>query len=700
MTAPPSAMPNRLAHETSPYLQQHADNPVDWYPWGEDALRTARESDHPILLSVGYSACHWCHVMAHECFEDEDTAALMNANFVNIKVDREERPDIDQIYQTAHQLIARGAGGWPLTMFLTPDGKPFYGGTYFPKLPRYGRPGFDQLLARVGELWKSQRSELVEQGEAIVRALENTVRKPSAAESRGDAADSVSKLDDVAVKAGTTLIDSMMQTFDARHGGFGRAPKFPQPSTLSALLRHAVAAHDDRARDAALLTLRRMGEGGIFDQLGGGFCRYSTDERWLIPHFEKMLYDNGPLLRLYAEAWQLTHEPLFREICEGTAAWLIREMQSPEGGYTSSFDADSEGEEGKFYVWDKSEVAAQLTTDEFKAFAARYGLDEAPNFEGHAWNLHVARPIAEVAAIAGLTEADAIVATRRGREKLASLRESRVWPSRDDKILTSWNALAIDGMLFASRVFGRPAWAASATRALDFIRTTLWRDGRLLATCKDGRAHLNAYLDDHAFLLGALIESMQMGELRPDDVAWAREIAELLLSQFEDRDHGGFFFTSHDHEKLVLRNKPGYDNATASGNGSAALYLQRFGCLVGDHRYVVSAERTMAMFAPELTRIPHAFGSLVTAMTERAQPPAVVVISAPTTSEAAAAEWQSQLAGRYAPGLIAVRVGSAADALPGALVKPTASHVQAWICKGAQCLPPVSDLRSMMSSLD
>ena len=608
-------MRNRLAGETSPYLQQHAGNPVDWHPWGDEALALARASDRPILLSVGYSACHWCHVMAHECFEDAETAALMNAHFVNIKVDREERPDIDQIYQNAHQLIARQAGGWPLTMFLTPHGKPFYGGTYFPKRARYNRPGFDDVLKTLAQMWSDQRRQILAQGDEIVRVLSDAL-------SGRPADDGVAALETVAPQALAHLREALMPSFDAADGGFGGAPKFPHPTLLDALLRHAVATHDDDARHAVLFTLTRMAEGGLYDHLGGGFCRYSTDAQWQIPHFEKMLYDNGPLLRLYARVWQLSSEPLFRSVCEDTAEWLMREMQSPEGGYYSSIDADSEGEEGRFYVWQREQVAQQLDNAEWAVFAARYGLDAPPNFEGRAWHLHGARPLAEVADRLGLVQAQCTALLAAARARLLALRETRVRPGRDEKVLTSWNALAIDGMAFAARVFGNSRWAESARRAADFVRRTLWRDQRLLATHKDGRSHLNAYLDDHAFLLGAVIELMQGDELYPADLRWATELAERLLAQFEDPSDGGFFFTSHDHEPLLLRLKTGHDGATASGNGMAALHLQRLGHMVGEPRYLNAAQRTMAVFSAEVQRAPHGHATLAAAMGEWVEPPA------------------------------------------------------------------------------
>ncbi len=689
-------MANRLAHETSPYLQQHAANPVDWYPWGEEALALARDTERPILLSVGYSACHWCHVMAHESFEDSDTAAIVNRHFVAIKVDREERPDLDQIYQAAHQLITRRGGGWPLTMFLTPEGKPFYGGTYFPKQSRYGLPGFDELLARIAQLWGERRESLLAQGDEVVRYLAQSAREGGAAAAgAAGAADSEDALETFAPRAGAALRDALMPSFDRQWGGFGGAPKFPQPALLEALLQRAMGAGDAEAGEAVATTLVRMGEGGLFDQLGGGFCRYSTDARWEIPHFEKMLYDNGPLLRLYAQAWRLDPSALFRRVCTETADWTMREMQSPEGGYSSSLDADSEGEEGRFYVWSRDEVARVLGGD-FDAFALRYGLDQAPNFEGRSWHLRIARPVDEVAVRCGVPEAQATAQIERARERLFALRETRVHPGLDDKVLASWNALAIDGMAFAARVFAEPSWAASARDALDFVRATLWRDGRLLATYKDGRAHLNAYLDDHAFLLGALLECMQAQVLRVDDLRFACAIADAMLDRFEDREAGGFFFTSHDHEALVTRPKSASDAATASGNGVAALHLQRLGHVVGDARYLEAARRTMACFAADAQRAPHAFATLARAMAEYAAPPTVVVLTGP---QAEIRRWSEALARLPLASTLIFALPGSIDTLPEALAKPVGEQARAWVCQGPRCLAPIDALDALRTQL-
>jgi uncharacterized protein YyaL (SSP411 family) len=662
-------MPNRLAKETSPYLQQHADNPVDWYPWGEEALAEARRSGKPILLSVGYSACHWCHVMAHESFEDAEIARVMNENFVNIKVDREERPDIDQIYQVAQAMLTQRNGGWPLTMFLTPDQLPFFGGTYFPDRPRYGMPGFGDLLKRVRAFYDENPGDIRAQGEQVAQALSRTV--PRAA---GEAQLDATPLDDAA--------DYLAQAFDPVEGGFSGAPKFPHPDTIELLLRRYAALGDPGALQRATLTLRRMAEGGIYDQLGGGFARYSVDDHWAIPHFEKMLYDNGWLMRLYADAWAVTREPLFERVCAETAEWLAREMQSPAGGYYSSLDADSEGEEGKFYVWDADEVRSLLTPQELAVAAPAWGLDRAPNFEGKHWHLVMASPPADPALLAS------------ARAKLFAAREKRIRPGRDEKILTSWNALMIGGMAHAARVLGRPDWLASARRALDFIRREMWRDGKLLATAKDGRAHLDAYLDDHAYLLAALIEVMQ-ADFQAADLAWAREIADVLLEQFVDHEQGGFFFTSHGHEQLIHRPKPGPDNATPSGNAVAALALNRLSFLTGDTRYAEAARRTLALFWPQIERQGAAFGTMLAALEEQLTPPRTIIVTGPRE---AFGPWREMLDRTYLPASVVLFLDSV-HGLPEAIAKPVGGEVNAYVCEGVTCLAPIGDPGKLQEAL-
>ena len=682
-------MSNRLAGETSPYLQQHKDNPVDWYPWGEEALARAKRENMPILLSIGYSACHWCHVMAHESFEDPDVAAVMNQLFVNIKVDREERPDLDQIYQLAHQMLSQRPGGWPLTVFLTPEQVPFFAGTYFPKEPRYGMTGFPELLGNIASIYRERQSEIGRQNEALLDAFARFEPKGGGHRSGFSAA----PIEDA--------ISSSKSSFDPRHGGFGGAPKFPHPAELQLCLRRYAATGDAQALHIVAHTLEHMALGGIYDQLGGGFCRYSVDAEWMIPHFEKMLYDNGPLLALLADAWTVTRTPLFERVAAQTAEWVMREMQNQDGenagGYYSSLDADSEHEEGKFYVWTREEVQALLSTDEFAVATLHWGLDAPANFEATHWHLRVTRPLAAVAQQLRHPHGEEACAVllESARSRLFAARERRVRPGRDEKILGSWNALMIGGMARAGAVFGRTQWIESARRALDFIRVTLWRDGRLLATHKDGRAHLNAYLDDHAFLLAAAIELLQ-AEFRPDILEFAGDVADALLDRFDDKEKGGFFFTSHDHESLIHRSKIGHDNATPSGNGVAALALQRLSCLTGEPRYAQSAERALEFFYPAMSSQPGAHASLLMALEENLLPTRSVILRG-TQPELGA--WRRALAGRFLPATMVVAVAPDAAPLPSALDKPVAGGVKAWVCEGATCLAPVSELEALLAGL-
>ena len=678
-------MPNRLASETSPYLQQHAGNPVDWYPWGEEALSRAKREGRPILLSIGYSACHWCHVMAHESFEDEQVAALMNELFVNIKVDREERPDLDQIYQTAHAMLTRRSGGWPLTMFLTPDQAPFFGGTYFPKASRYGLPGFAELLPRIAAAYREQEPAIVEQNARLKSALELTKPDPVAA-------DAVLPVD-----APKRAFVSLAQSFDSRFGGFGGAPKFPHAAELELCLRRHARHGDSEALQIVSVSLQRMAEGGIHDQLGGGFCRYSVDAEWTIPHFEKMLYDNAALLALYADAWRVTGAALFARTARGIVEWLLREMRSPKGGFYSSMDADSEHEEGKFYVWTPDAVEDVLDADEYAVAARHWGLNQRPNFEAAAWHLRVVAPLADVARGLGMALTDAQARLDTARAKLFAARERRVRPGRDDKLLTSWNALMLGALARAARVFDEPSWLTAAQEAADFLRRAMWRDGKLLATYKDGRAHLNAYLDDHAFLLAALLELMQTA-FRPNDLAWAVELADALLSRFDDRAGGGFFFTSHDHETLILRPKPGHDNATPSGNGIAAQALTILGHWLGEARYIDAAERTIKTYARELANNPSGFASLLSALESFLEAPASVLLRG---EPATCASWQRELERAYRPGVRILNL-SRQNGLAGALAKPrveATSEATAWVCRGAACLPPIGTLNALEAAL-
>ncbi len=699
---------NRLAASTSPYLQQHAHNPVDWWPWCEQALARAREQDRPILLSVGYSACHWCHVMAHESFEDPATAEVMNRLFINIKVDREERPDIDKIYQTAHQLLAQRPGGWPLTVFLTPDGlKPFFAGTYFPCQPRHGLPAFSELLKGVERAYRQQRDAIDAQNASLMDALKQLEPVPAAA------------IPDAAPLDGARR--QLAGSFDDANGGFASAPKFPHPTNLEFLLRHwsatapagrqegrLASGGDNKALHMALFTLERMIRGGINDQLRGGFCRYSVDDQWMIPHFEKMLYDNGPLLALCCDASQVSEQlrdqdgqdkgrhGLFREAAAATADWVMAEMQSPEGGYYSSLDADSEGEEGKFYVWDKAEVAALLDGPEYALIASLFGLDRAANFEGR-WHLHGYRTLSDVAAEQTLPHEQAKALLDSAKRKLLAARALRVRPGRDEKILTSWNALMIKGMARAARVLGRDDCLASAERALELLRSTLWRDGRLLATYKDGNAHLNAYLDDHAMLLDALLELLQT-RWRRADLDWAIALADLLLDQFYDQQQGGFFFTAADHEELIQRPKPLGDESMASGNGIAVQALQRLGHLLGEARYLDAVQATLRFAAEPMRRVPYAHASLLAALDEHLQPGETIIIrgrGAELTSWLAAAQQG------YQPRRLVLAIPSDEPELPGALAAMLPGEsTRAYRCRGTRCEAPVESLQMLIGHSD
>ncbi len=680
----PQVHANRLAQTTSPYLQQHAHNPVDWWPWCDEALALAQEQDRPILLSVGYSACHWCHVMAHESFEDPATAALMNRLFVNIKVDREERPDLDKIYQTAHQLLAQRAGGWPLTLFLTPaDRIPFFAGTYFPRQRRHGLPAFTELLEGVAHAYRDQRVAIGEQAQSLMQALAGL--EPAGCDAVPDA---------------TPLDGARRQlagSFDRTRGGFGSAPKFPHPTNMEFLLRHYAATAsagqaDDQALHMAAFTLGCMVRGGVNDQLGGGFCRYSVDDEWMIPHFEKMLYDNGPLLALCCDLWQISGQAVFRDAALATADWVIAEMQSPEGGYYSSLDADSEGEEGRFYVWDREQVRALLDEPEFSLVAAVYGLDRPANFEGR-WHLHGYRTLAEVADEQGLSVPEAAARMASARAKLLVARSGRVRPGRDEKVLTSWNALMIKGMARAARLLARADYLDSAQAALGFIRARMWRDGRLLATYKDGKAHLNAYLDDYALLLDALLELLQT-RWRRTDLDMAIALAEVLLRQFQDSARGGFYFTAADHEALIQRPKPLGDESMPSGNGVAAHALQRLGHLLGETRYLDAARGTLCFAAEPMRQIPYAHASLLAALDEHLNPTETIVIRGAGDELVA---WQRAAQRDYAPRRLVLAIPAGELALPGALGSMAAApHTIAYRCRGTRCEAPLQHIHELL----
>ncbi len=683
-------MPNRLASETSPYLLQHADNPVDWYPWSDEAFALARERGLPVLLSIGYSACHWCHVMAHESFEDEETAELMNRLYVNVKVDREERPDVDKIYQTAHQLLTQRGGGWPLTMFLSPfDQRPFFGGTYFPNEARYGMPAFGDLLNQVASYYAENAEDIRVQGDRLVDVFARLEPEP------GDGSASIDATP--LTEAGKRLA----QTFDQDYGGFGSAPKFPHPTTIDHLLRQWRATANEAEPDLdallmATLSLKRMADGGIYDHVGGGFCRYSVDRYWQIPHFEKMLYDNGPLLALYAQASLATGDDFFATVASETADWVLADMLAPNGGFYSSRDADSEGEEGLFYVWTPAQIDELLDGDSAKAIRLRYGLEEKPNFEGK-WHLTVAQTIDDVAKAIDKPKTDTVQLIYEARAVLLAARAQRVAPGRDDKQLTSWNALAIRGLAIAGRALERDDLSAAAEVAIDFIRDELVEDGRLRATWKDGSARFAAYLDDYAFLLDAILESLQ-SRWSSEHLAFAITLADDLLEHFEDRERGGFWFTADDHEALMHRPRPFADEAMPSGNGIAAFALQRLGFLLGETRYLAAAERTLVAAWRAISDYPHGHVSLLTALEEYLKEPEIVVIRGPDEE---IQRWSASAATLYAPRRLVFAIPEDAENLPGALSDRAAvdGETVAYRCLGSHCELPVTSWEALAAQI-
>jgi uncharacterized protein len=680
-------MANRLSRETSPYLLQHADNPVDWYPWGEEALGRAREEDLPILLSVGYSACHWCHVMERESFEDPDTAAFMNANFVCIKVDREERPDVDAIYMEAVQGFT-GQGGWPMTVFLDPDGVPFYGGTYFPPDDSRGMPSFRMVMEAVLEAYRGQRDEIRERAATTVGRLESLAKiNPGAAPGADQLAEAM-----------TTLLSHG----DPENGGFGRAPKFPPSDALELIMsvgggsRQAGLEHVERTLDAMLA-------GGIYDQVGGGFARYAVDSAWLVPHFEKMLYDNALLARAYLHGWQVLGHERYRRVCEETLDWLLREMRGPEGGFYSAYDADSEGEEGKFYVWTPDEMravlervaavgargpdaerpAGDLALDP-EAILAYYGVTEGGNFEGKNI-LHLADGAAAPAP-AGLDTA---------RAALLVARAERVPPGLDDKRLCSWNALAIAALAEAGAVLGRPDYLDAAAACAEFVFDSMRdEDGRLLRTYKDGRAHLNAYLEDHAFLVEALLTLYEAGF----DPRWfkeARALAESMVERFGDAERGGFFTTSTDHEDLIARRKEVGDHPIPAGQSSAALGLLRLAALSGEARFADRAASVFALFGEPMISHPDSFAHLLRALDFRLASKREVALVGRDTSTL-----EAVVRAEFRPNVV-VAAGPAGAVEPPLLDARTeiGGEPAAYVCEGFTCNLPVTDPAALEKEL-
>jgi hypothetical protein len=650
-------MPNALAAETSPYLRQHQDNPVDWLPWGDEALRRSREEDKPILVSIGYSACHWCHVMERESFEDEATARVMNDRFVCVKVDREERPDVDALYMEAVQAMT-GHGGWPLNVFVTPEQVPFYGGTYFPPEPRHGMPSWQQVLIAVDEAWHQRRDEIRDQGERMAARLQGAgLLRPSEQDMDPRALDSAEV--------------ALSRQFDPQWGGFGGAPKFPPHSALEFLL----ARGETRM---TLATLHAMRTGGLFDQVAGGFARYAVDRTWTIPHFEKMLYDNALLARAYLHGWLVADDPRLRRTCEETLEWMAREMVAPEGGFYSALDADSEGVEGKYYVWTLDELR-EVLGDDFEPAVAYFGASEEGNFEG-ANHLEARGPEPPPEQRA------------RIRARLYEVREQRVRPGLDDKRLTAWNALAIHAFAEAGAVLERPDLLDVARRAADFVLTALRDDdGRLLRTFNDGRAKLNAYLEDHAFLLEALL-ALYEATFEERWFTEARGIGDTIIERFADRDNGGFFTTSDDHEVLVARRKDLEDNPIPSGGSSAALGLLRLAALTGEATYAAAAEGHLQLLHELAPKHPTAFGHLLQALDFHLNPVREVALVGDDVSELARV-----VRSRLRPRLVVA--GGRGD---GGAVPLLAGRTQpgAYVCENFACQRPVTEPAELEALLD
>jgi uncharacterized protein len=668
---------NNLINESSPYLLQHAHNPVDWYPWGEEAFAKARRENKPVLLSIGYSACHWCHVMAHESFEDEDIAQLMNDLFVNIKVDREERPDLDQIYMNAVQMMTHH-GGWPMTVFLTPDGVPFYGGTYYPPQDRYNMPGFPRVLIGVSEAYRDRKDDIVETGTSLLKELRRL------SEGSGSQQPVEQELLDAAYAG-------IARGYDSINGGFGGAPKFPPAMALEFLLRTYKRTGKEDALEMVRHTAEKMAHGGMYDQLGGGFHRYSTDAKWLVPHFEKMLYDNALLSRFYLHYFQVEQTPLARETAEGILDYVLREMTDPAGGFYSTQDADSEGHEGKFFVWDADEIRSVLGEADASLFNAHYNVTEAGNFEGkNILNVNASAP----------------PPTPESRRKLFEHREKRIKPDRDEKIITAWNGLMLASFAEAGVILQRPDYTETARRNADFVLTNLRRDGFLLRTYKDGVAKFNAYLEDYAFFIEGLVTLFETtGEFR-----WLKEaiaLTDRMIEEFWDEEGGGFFFTGKSHEELIVRSKDYFDNATPSGNSVAAAALLRLAILTDNESYREVAQKVLAVVSGQVRRYPSGFGYALSAVDFLLSSPKEIAIVGkderdiqPLLQEV----WRKYRPNKVvAPGYQGVHPddSDASGSIPLLKDRPLREgRATAYVCQNYTCQKPVTTAADLQSQLD
>jgi uncharacterized protein YyaL (SSP411 family) len=682
----PHAFSNRLMHESSPYLRQHAHNPVDWYAWGAEALDAARRLNRPIFLSIGYSACHWCHVMEHESFENEDVARLLNEHFISIKVDREERPDLDQIYMAAVQMLT-GSGGWPMSVFLTPDLKPFTGGTYFPPEDRYGRAGFKRVLTTVAEWWRSRRADVSEAAAQITEQIRHLGQLPAGG---GELSDSLLR----------SALNGLARSFDPMYGGFGGAPKFPHSMDLRLLLRMAKRFGDEQALHMARFTLERMALGGIYDHLGGGFARYSTDARWFVPHFEKMLYDNALLIDAYVEAYQATGDPFFRTIVEETLGWVLREMSSAEGPFSSTLDADSEGLEGKYYVWKGEEIEKILGPEDAALFSRIYGVEPGGNWDDPAGHgppqanvLHRSKTWTQSARLEGIDETELRQRLERCRRRLFEVRSKRVRPGLDDKALTAWNGLMIAALARAAQALDAPAYVAPAVRAAEFILKHMRTpEGRLLRTWSPGHAaKLNAYLEDYSFFLDALVSLYEA----TFDTRWVEEagrLTQVMMEQFDDPETGGFFFTGRDHETLIARGKDTQDNATPSGASMAATALLRLAKLTGRADLWRRAEAALQAARGLLQGHPLAAGQMLIALDFYLGPvDEIAVIGDPSAAETKRV--LRAVRGGFRPhqvtALQAPSASESAKTVPLLAEKIALGAVTTYVCRDFACQAPL-----------
>lgn len=673
---------NHLSSETSPYLLQHAHNPVDWYPWGEEALAKAKAEDKPIYLSIGYAACHWCHVMAHESFENPDIAKLMNEHFVNIKVDREERPDLDSIYMDAVVALT-GHGGWPMSVFLTPAGTPFYGGTYYPPTRRSGMPGFSDILQGIYDAWTNRRESVLEGGQEVVKHLQTEMA-------------GLIGSDELNAATLSEAAKAVFSQFDWRHAGWGSAPKFPQPMTIEFLLRHHVSTGDPLALEMVTKTLDAMRKGGMYDQLGGGFHRYSTDAVWLVPHFEKMLYDNSQLARAYLHAWQVTGIPEYKRCVEEICDYVVREMTDASGGFYSTQDADSEGEEGKFFVWEESELESLLGVDA-ELFKARYGVTADGNFEGQSI-LFEANSLEALANKFKLTQVQVAEKLQSAKTKLFAVREQRVHPGLDDKVLAGWNGLMLAALAEAARVLDRPDYLAAAQANARFLWNTMRTpEGRLHRTWRKGEAKLNGYLEDYA----AVIEGLLTLYETDFDVQWftaAQTLAETMLAHFAD-PAGGFFDTSDDHEALVVRPKSLQDNAVPSGNALAVTALLKLASLTGEGRYTDLAEKSLRQVQPVLARYPTGFGQWLVALAYALSGPREIAI----VGEVAQPETKAMLKvvrELFRPFQVTA-IGSDQTPIPLLYDRRQLNGLPtAYVCEHFACRTPVTDAEALRTILN